>query len=60
MVFWALTLYDLHVPKERYEEEISRAKDVITVLENNQEMVSNGSYINVFLVYDDNYLYKYM
>ena len=39
VVFWSLTLYDLHVPKGRYEEEINKAKDVISALENNQEMV---------------------
>ena len=43
MVFWSLTLYDLHVPKERYDEEINKAKDVITALENNQEMVRHVS-----------------
>ncbi len=40
VVFWSLTLYDLHVPKERYEEEIGKAKEIISALESNQEIVS--------------------
>ena len=39
VAFWSLSLYDLHVPKDRYNDEINKAKDVIQVLENNQEMV---------------------
>ncbi|XP_019860646.1 PREDICTED: THO complex subunit 2-like, partial [Amphimedon queenslandica] len=38
VAFWSLSLYDLHVPKERYNDEINKAKDAIQALENNQEM----------------------
>ena len=41
VVFWSLSLYDLHVPKDRYNEEIGKAKEAIQTLENNQEMVHN-------------------
>ena len=40
VAFWSLSLYDLHIPKERYNDEINKAKDVIQSLENNQEMVN--------------------
>lgn len=40
VVFWSFTLYDLYVPKGRYDEEISKAEDAIQAFENNQDMVS--------------------
>jgi THO complex subunit 2 len=41
VAFWSLSLYDLHVPKERYDEEINKAKEVIQSLENNPEIPPN-------------------
>lgn len=37
--FWSLSLYDLYVPSKRYDDEISRAKQAIKDLDNDQEMV---------------------
>lgn len=38
--FWSLSLYDLYVPTKRYDDEISRAKQAIKDLDNDQDMVS--------------------
>lgn len=39
IAFWSLSLYDLYVPRARYEEEIVKAKDAMQVLEDNQDVV---------------------
>ena len=39
IAFWSLSLYDLYVPRARYEEEIVKAKDAMQALEDNQDVV---------------------
>lgn len=39
-IFWSLSLYDLYVPTQRYEDEINKAKAAIKELEESQDMVS--------------------
>ena len=38
--FWSLSLYDLHVPVSRYDEEISKLEQSIKALDDNSDMVS--------------------
>lgn len=37
--FWSLSLYDLHVPSGRYEDEMNHAKQASKDVENNSDMV---------------------
>ena len=38
-VFWSLSVYDLYVPKQRYDEEAKKAQQAIQQLEDNYELV---------------------
>ena len=38
--FWSLSLYDLYVPAKKYDDEISRAKQAIKDIDNDQDMAS--------------------
>lgn len=37
--FWSLSLYDLHVPISRYDEEIGKLEQSIKALDDNTDMV---------------------
>ena len=39
--FWSLSLYDLHVPVSRYDDEISKLEQNIKGLDDNSDMVSS-------------------
>ena len=41
VTFWALCMFDLHVPTERYEQELSKLKQQQNELDDNKEMVSS-------------------
>ncbi|XP_028517932.1 THO complex subunit 2 isoform X2 [Exaiptasia diaphana] len=41
VTFWTLSMYDVHVPVERYEAEIQRFKAQIIQLEDNKEMAAS-------------------
>ena len=36
VTFWSLSLYDIYVPKERYEEEIKKIQQEIQAIEENK------------------------
>ena len=38
--FWSLSLYDLHVPVSRYDDEIGKLEQSIKALDDNTDMVS--------------------
>ena len=40
MTFWSLAMYDLNVPSERYDAEITKLKQNLSQLEENKEFVS--------------------
>ena len=46
VTFWALSMYDLYVPLERYEQELTKLKQQLTQLDDNKDMVYyvNGSF----------------
>ena len=39
VAFWSLTMYDLHVPVERYEAEKNKMNDLLNNLDENKELV---------------------
>lgn len=39
--FWSLSLYDLHVPISRYDEEIGKLEQSIKALDDNTDMVGS-------------------
>lgn len=41
--FWSLTMYDLAVPHSSYEREVNKLKVQMKAIDDNQEMVCNGS-----------------
>ncbi|CAH3196125.1 unnamed protein product, partial [Porites evermanni] len=38
VTFWALSMYDLYVPLERYEQELTKLKQQLTQLDDNKDM----------------------
>lgn len=46
MTFWALSMYDLYVPLERYDQELTKLKQQLAQLDDNKDMVCyvNGSF----------------
>lgn len=38
VTFWALSMYDLYVPLERYEQELTKVKQQLTQLDDNKDM----------------------
>lgn len=43
VTFWALSMYDLYVPLERYEHELTKLKQQLTQLDDNKDMVCYGN-----------------
>ena len=39
VTFWALSMFDLYVPSERYEQELSKLKQQQAQLDDNKDMV---------------------
>lgn len=39
VTFWALSMFDLYVPSERYEQELNKLKQQLAQLEDNKDMV---------------------
>lgn len=46
VTFWALSMYDLYVPLERYDQELTKLKQQLAQLDDNKDMVCyvNGSF----------------
>ena len=42
MTFWALSMFDLYVPSERYEQELSKLKQQQAQLDDNKDMVCHA------------------
>lgn len=40
VTFWALSMFDLYVPSERYEQELNKLKQQQAQLDDNKDMVS--------------------
>lgn len=40
VTFWALSMFDLYVPTERYEQELSKLKQQQAQLDDNKDMVT--------------------
>ena len=46
MTFWALSMFDLYVPSERYEQELNKLKQQQAQLDDNKDMVSSIIKVN--------------
>lgn len=42
VTFWALSMFDLYVPSERYEQELSKLKQQQAQLDDNKDMVCSA------------------
>ena len=48
VTFWALSMFDLYVPTERYEQELNKLKLQLAQLEDNKDMVGPFSDISAW------------
>ena len=39
VTFWSLSMYDLYIPSDRYEEEIQKLKKTLSEVDDNKEIV---------------------
>ncbi len=58
--FWVLSMYDLHTPTGRYDEEIGRAKQAISDLETSSDLVQFVWYECFNFVYILKYLFCFL
>ena len=49
VTFWALSMYDLYVPSDRYEQELNKLKQQLVQLDDNKDMVcAQTSFVVLF------------